>query len=139
MPTVTGGEVEDDAVDERRDRHYGERAYSLPRRDDADDPAPAPDAELDGARCGGEQRVVAATPDVVAGMEMGPALPDDDLACLDDLAAVPLDAQALGVGVAPVPGGRGTLLVSHRSSYFVVAMPVILTWVYFCRWPRRRR
>ena len=26
VPTVTGGEVEDDAVDERRDRHYGERA-----------------------------------------------------------------------------------------------------------------
>ena len=48
------------------------------------------------------KRVVAATADVDAGMEVGAALPDDDLAGLDDLSAEPLDAEALGVGVATV-------------------------------------
>jgi hypothetical protein len=35
-------------------------------------------------------------------MEVGAALADDDLACLDDLAAEPLDAESLGVGVPTV-------------------------------------
>ena len=50
----------------------------------------------------GEQRVVAAAADVDAGVEVRAALADDDLAGLDDLAAEPLDAQPLGVGVATV-------------------------------------
>ena len=59
-------------------------------------------AELDGAGCLGEQGVVAATADVDAGVEVGAALTDEDLAGLDDLAAEPLDAEPLGVGVATV-------------------------------------
>src|SRR5262245_39414368 len=85
-------------------------------RDDVHDPAAAPGAELHGAGRQREQRVVAATADVRTGVEVGAALADDDLAGADDLAAVPLDAQALGVGVAAVLGGRRTLLVCHLSS-----------------------
>ena len=54
------------------------------------------------APASGEQRVVAATADVDAGVEVGAALADDDLAGLDDLAAEPLDAEPLGGGVATV-------------------------------------
>jgi hypothetical protein len=35
-------------------------------------------------------------------VEVGAALADDDLACLDDLATEPLDAEPLGGGVATV-------------------------------------
>ena len=58
-----------------------------------------------GARGQREQRVVAAAADVVAGVEVGAALADDDLAGVDQLAAEALDAEALGVGVAAVPRG----------------------------------
>ena len=61
----------------------------------------------------GEQRVVLAAADAVARVELGAALPDDDLAGLDDLAAEALDAQALGVGVATVAGAGCALFVCH--------------------------
>ncbi len=61
----------------------------------------------------GEKCVVAAAADVDAGMEVRAALPDDDLAGLDDLAAEALDAEALRVGVATVARGAGALLVCH--------------------------
>ena len=72
------------------------------RSHDVDGLATALGAELDGAGGRREQRVVAATSDVHAGVEVGAALADDDLACLDDLAAEPLDAKPLGIGVATV-------------------------------------
>jgi len=50
------------------------------------------------------QRVVAAPPDVEAGVELRPALANDDRARGDDFAAVTLHAEALGVGVAAVAG-----------------------------------
>ena len=50
----------------------------------------------------GEQREVAAAPDVGAGMDLGAALADDDRAGLEELAVVRLDAEVLGVGVAAV-------------------------------------
>ena len=65
------------------------------------------------ARDQGEQRVVATTADAGAGVEVGAALADDDLAGVDDLAAEPLDAEALGVGVATVLGRGRALLVCH--------------------------
>ena len=102
---------------------------TLPRRDDVDDPAAAAGAELDRAGDEREQRVVAATADAVAGVEVGAALADDDLAGVDDLAAEALDAEALGVGVATVAGGGRALLVCHGSaSTSPVSMPVTLTW-----------
>ena len=117
-------------------------------RDDVDDAATPAAAELDRAGDEGEQGVVTAATDVQAGVEVGAALADDDLAGVDDLAAEALDAEPLRVGVAPVAGGRGALLVSHRSAFRVmrvwvggepecylepVSMPVTLTCVCFCR------
>ena len=57
-------------------------------------------------RTGGqsEQRVVAATADVDAGVEVRAALADDDLAGEDLLTAEALHAEALSVGVTTVTG-----------------------------------
>ena len=82
-----------------------------------------------------EQRVVAAAADVVAGVEVGAALAEDDLAGLDLLAAEPLHAEALGVGVAAVTAGRRALLVCHGVAYFPVSMPVTRSVVRRERWP----
>src|SRR5690606_10710858 len=50
-------------------------------------------AELDRARGQSEQRVVTATADVVARVELGAALPDEDLARLHDLTTEPLHTE----------------------------------------------
>ncbi len=70
-------------------------------------------AELDRTGREGEQGVVAAAADVDAGVEVGAALADDDLARADDLAAEALHAEALRVGVATVAGGACALFVCH--------------------------
>jgi hypothetical protein len=49
-------------------------------------------SELDCTRCKSEQSVVLSTADVHAGVKVSATLADDDLACVDDLAAVTLDA-----------------------------------------------
>src|SRR5690606_8544953 len=67
--------------------------------DDVDDLAAALGAELDGARLESEQRVVAATADARAGVEVGAALTDEDLAGADGLTAEALHAESLCVGV----------------------------------------
>jgi hypothetical protein len=72
------------------------------RSHDVDRPAATLGTELDNARGGGEQRVVAATADVHARVEVGTALADEDLAGLDQLAAESLDTEPLGGGVATV-------------------------------------
>src|SRR3984957_1105093 len=82
-------------------------------RDDVDRLAAALLAELHGPRGLREQRVVAATADVDAGVEVGATLANQDLAGLDDLTAEPLDAEPLGVGVATVAGAGCALLVCH--------------------------
>ena len=96
--------MQDDAVDERR-HDYLRRAvdeksdeggpvrparpddcavgWTSLRRDDVDDAAAATGAELDDTGGEREQRVVAAAADVVAGVEVGAALADDDLAGVD--------------------------------------------------------
>src|SRR4051794_20128109 len=89
---------------------------SLPRRDDVDHAAATLGAELHVARDEREQGVVTATADAGAGVEVGAALPDDDLAGVDQLTAVALHAEALGVGVATVLGRRCSLFVSHELS-----------------------
>src|SRR5690606_30230177 len=86
-------------------RRSSRNGAGLFRRNDVDDLAAALDAELDGAAGQREQRVVAATPDIAAGVEVGAALADDDLACVDDLAAETLHAETLGIGIATVLGG----------------------------------
>src|SRR6188474_1914363 len=89
---------------------------SLPGRDDVDDPATTLGAELDISAYQREQGVIAAAAHAGAGVEVGAALAHDDLAGVDQLAAVALHAEALGVGVATVLGRRRALLVCHELS-----------------------
>src|SRR6476660_4474966 len=81
--------------------------------DDVDDAATTAGAELDRTGGQGEQRVLAAPTDVGARVEVGAALPYDDLAGVGELTAEARHTGALGVGVAAVLGGRGALLVCH--------------------------
>src|SRR6478609_3709795 len=103
--------------DPHRPLHFGS---DLGRHDDVDDLAATARPEGHGTGGEGEQRVVAATADVDAGVEVRAALADDDLAGLDDLATEALDAQALGVRVAAVARGARALLVCHDEPAFVL-------------------
>src|SRR5207253_665006 len=69
--------------------------------------------ELHDAFAGGEDRVVAAEADAVAGPKAGAALADDDLAAADALAGEDLDAEHVRVGFAAVAAGAETFLVRH--------------------------
>src|SRR5436853_486782 len=60
-----------------------------------------------------EQRVVASHADVRAGMHLRAALAHQDLTGIDPLAAERLDAEALGLGIAPVARAAARFLVSH--------------------------
>ena len=80
----------------------GELRFGADGADDVDGLATALLAELDGAGRRGEQRVVATTADVDAGVEVGAALPHQDLAGLDDLPAETLDAEPLRVESRPL-------------------------------------
>src|ERR1700722_1069611 len=74
-------------------------------RADAHGPAAVSPAELHRPADQREQRVVAAAPHALAGVEVRAALAHDDLARVHQLAAVALDAQALGLGVTAVTAG----------------------------------
>src|SRR5215475_6202923 len=80
-------------------------------RHDADDLAATASAELDVTRAECEQRVVTAAPDLVARVELGAALPHQDLAGVDQLPAVALDPEPLRGRVAAVPRAGRALLV----------------------------
>src|SRR4051794_9432511 len=95
---------------------------------DVDDLAALALAELDRALDQREQRVVATDADVLAGVELGAALADDDRPGVHLLAAERLDAEALGVGVPAVAGGTATLGLRHgRTSYFVAILVISTT------------
>ncbi|NYG17791.1 hypothetical protein BJ956_002310 [Arthrobacter psychrochitiniphilus] len=70
-------------------------------------------AELDCACVQCEQRVVLATADANAGVEVSAALANDDFASLDNLTAEALYAQVLSVGVTTVASGTRTLFMCH--------------------------
>jgi hypothetical protein len=72
---------------------------------DVDHAATAAGAEFDLAGAQREQGVVATTTNAVTGVEVSATLADEDLACVDLLAAETLHAEALAVRVAPVTGG----------------------------------
>src|SRR4029077_18436721 len=74
-------------------------------RDDAHGPPTADRAELHRPADQREQRVVAAPAHTLAGVEVRAVLADDDLARVHQLAAVALDAEALGLGVTAVAAG----------------------------------
>ena len=81
---------------------------------DVDDLAAALRTELDCACRKSEQRVVPAAADVDAGVEVGAALANNDLACVDNLAAETLHAETLRVRVAAVASGACSLFVCHE-------------------------
>src|SRR6266550_929766 len=70
-----------------------------------------------------EQGVIPAAAHSGAGVEVGAALADKDLAGVDTLATEPLHAQPLCRGVAPVAAGRSAFLVCHRQLFFPAAVP----------------
>ena len=70
--------------------------------DDGDDLAVLDEFHL--AVLKGEKREITPLTDILAGVELGAALADDDRAGLEKLAVVSLDAKILGVGIATVAG-----------------------------------
>src|SRR5512137_2130219 len=62
-----------------------------------------------------ENRMVAADAHALAGVELGAALADDDVAGDDGLAAEFLHAEALAARVATVLDGALSFLVGHES------------------------
>ena len=70
--------------------------------------------EFHGALAQCEQSVVFATADVLAGMEVGATLANDDVAGDDVFATEALHAKSLGMRVAAVTGGAKTFFMSHE-------------------------
>src|ERR1700746_1436165 len=70
-----------------------------------------------------EQRVVAAPADVVAGVELGAPLADDDRAGAHGRAVEDLDTEPLGGRVTPVAGRGGTILLRHDPSLLTLRDP----------------
>ena len=68
---------------------------------------------LDNAVFEGEEGIVAADADIVAGVDLRPALAHKDAAREHGLTVLTLDAEALRVAVAAVVGGTGTLFMSE--------------------------
>src|SRR5664279_2916066 len=93
-----------------------DRCIDFPNVDDIDRLASALGAELDRARGQREQGVILPAADALTRVELGAPLADQDLAGADDLAAEPLDAQALRVRVPTVAGAGCALLVCHGIS-----------------------
>jgi hypothetical protein len=67
------------------------------------------DTELNCSGCQCEQSVVLAATYVSARVEVSSTLTNEDLACVDFLACVALDAETLSVGVATVTSRANTL------------------------------
>src|SRR6185437_5425359 len=78
------------------------------------DLAAAPLAERDDAIAGGEEGVVATDSDVLAGVHLGAALADQDVARQDLLAAEALDAEAPAVRIAAVTRRTACFFMCHR-------------------------
>ena len=57
--------------------------------------------------------MVAADTDVIAGVELGAALTNDDAASVDHGVTENLDAEALSLRVTTVAGGTAAFLVCH--------------------------
>src|SRR5436305_1972961 len=60
-----------------------------------------------------EERVIAPDADIVPRHDARTALPHEDLAAVDDLPVVSLDAEHLRLAVTSVPGRTDALLVCH--------------------------
>src|SRR5205085_6237120 len=114
---VAAPQVDHRLVGEIRHRWLGlpGRGRALLPWQDVDEAAAAAGAELHLAVGGGEQRVVAAPADVVAGVELGAPLTDDDRAGAHGGAVEDLHPEPLGGRVTPVAGRGRTLLLRHGA------------------------
>ena len=70
--------------------------------------------ELDIAVDESEEGVIRTLADIVAGMDVGSALSDTDIACENELTVGALGTKALGVGVAAVLGRAHTFFMSEE-------------------------
>jgi hypothetical protein len=70
--------------------------------------------ELYPSRFQREERIVPAAADIVAGMELGSPLTDDDFARIDQFAAKPFHSEPLCVAVAAVSGTTRTFFMCHN-------------------------
>src|SRR5690554_4089921 len=90
-----------------------------------------------------EQGEVPTSVDIATRLELRSALADQDASGVDYLTVEALDAQTLGLAVAPVLGTAGAFLVCHvlnsLSSGRQATISVMRTLVKFCRWPLWRR
>jgi len=64
----------------------------------------------------GEEGVVPAASDVLAGMKVRAPLAHDDVARPHPFAAISLDAETLGVGIPAVPATAARFLVRHLEN-----------------------
>ena len=69
-----------------------------------------------------KQGVVAADAHVGAGMDLGAALADQNVAGQDELTVAALHAQTLGLGVTAVLGGADALLMSEELNTEIFSM-----------------
>src|ERR1700759_2755001 len=117
----------------------GRDLLRLRQRNDVHRAATAEAGELDLARYQSEQRVVVTTANAETRVGVGAALPDNDLARVDRLAAEALHAKPLRVAVPAVTAGRRALLVCHLCfpscpcARYALGVLVIRTCVYCCR------
>jgi hypothetical protein len=86
---------------------------NLSALNDVDDLAATFCAELNRACYECEESVIAASANACTRVEVGSALADNDFASLDDLAAIALNPEVLGVRVASVASGRRSLFMCH--------------------------
>lgn len=70
-----------------------------------------------------EERPIAADANVLAGVEIRPALPDEDTAGSDNLASEPLHTEALADAVATIANTALTFLMCHKSFSRSLPMP----------------
>lgn len=85
----------------------GEIGDGLKGGADVDVLSVAPHRKLNRALGRRKERVVAPDSDVLAGIELGTALANQDISRDHALAAEALDAQALGIGIAPIASRAG--------------------------------
>lgn len=75
--------------------------------------------ELDVAVDESEEGVIRTLADVVAGMNVGSALSDKDIACENELTVASLDAESLGLGITAVLGRSAALLMCEKLNIYL--------------------
>ena len=70
--------------------------------------------KADSAAGSGKKGIVASAAHVLAGVNVGAALANEDITSQDKLAVGTLGTQALGLGIAAVLGGAAALLMSEK-------------------------